>query len=449
MIAGPSRWWSRRTLAFRVTAVVGLVMLAGFAVLTQVAVRAVDSELTGTVDTELHAAIDGAAPIVADGRAVPFDGDPQVRVLDTVGEPVDGGPGLGFDRGDVRGLLAGQGVFTMVGGTSWRWVGEVVTAPDGSRRLIVAGTDLVGQVTLLRRAALVIAASALLFSGLVAGSTWVAVRLALRPVRRLRLAAAALPEGERLPVPAAADELRGLATALNELLARRDSSAEMLRRFTGDAAHELRSPVASIRTQAEVAVAHPDAALSAETLADIAAESERLTVLLGDLLALARADAGERQPPRPVDLAAAARSAAARAAGGSRPGSRPVDIRVVAPTAVVVPAAPADVDRVLDNLVRNAVRHAGAMVRISVLPHARAARIWVDDDGEGVPVEHRELVFRRFHRVATDRARDGDRAGGAGLGLALVAETVRRYGGAVAVATSPEGGARFEVRWPS
>jgi len=449
VIAGPSRWWSRRTLAFRVTAVVGLVMLAGFAVLTQVAVRAVDSELTGTVDTELHAAIDGAAPIVADGRAVPFDGDPQVRVLDTVGEPVDGGPGLGFDRGDVRGLLAGQGVFTMVGGTSWRWVGEVVTAPDGSRRLIVAGTDLVGQVTLLRRAALVIAASALLFSGLVAGSTWVAVRLALRPVRRLRLAAAALPEGERLPVPAAADELRGLATALNELLARRDSSAEMLRRFTGDAAHELRSPVASIRTQAEVAVAHPDAALSAETLADIAAESERLTVLLGDLLALARADAGERQPPRPVDLAAAARSAAARAAGGARPGSRPVDIRVVAPTAVVVPAAPADVDRVLDNLVRNAVRHAGAMVRISVLPHARAARIWVDDDGEGVPVEHRELVFRRFHRVATDRARDGDRAGGAGLGLALVAETVRRYGGAVAVATSPEGGARFEVRWPS
>jgi two-component system, OmpR family, sensor kinase len=71
--------------------------------------------------------------------------------------------------------------------------------------------------------------------------------------------------------------------------------------------------------------------------------------------------------------------------------------------------------------------------------------VWVDDDGPGVPAEHRDLVFRRFHRVGDDRSRDG---GGSGLGLALVAETVQRYGGSVAVADSPEGGARFEIRWP-
>ncbi|HEY0639698.1 MAG TPA: sensor histidine kinase, partial [Pseudonocardiaceae bacterium] len=188
------RWWASRTLGLRVTAAVGAVMLAGFAVLAVVAVRAVDAELTGTVDTELRAAVAGAAPIVADGRVLPFDGDPQVRVLDIAGQPADGGPGLGFDRGDVRGLLAGQGVFTVVGGTSWRWVGEVVTAPDGSRRLVVAGTDLVGQVTLLRRAAVVIGFAAVAFSAVVAGTTWLAVRLALRPVRRLRLAATTLPE---------------------------------------------------------------------------------------------------------------------------------------------------------------------------------------------------------------------------------------------------------------
>ena len=453
------RWWRGRTLAFRVTSVVGTLMLAGFAALASVAVQAVDTELTGTVDAELRAAVSGAAPLVVDGRAVPFDGDPQVRVLDTAGQPADGGPRLGFGRGDVRGLLAGDGVFTEVGGTSWRWVGEVVTIPDGSQRLIVAGTDLVGQVTLLRRAAWVIALAAVVFSLAVAAATWVAVRLALRPVRRLRLAAAALPEGRRLPLPAADDELRGLATAFNELLVRRDEAAEKLRRFTGDAAHELRSPVASIRAQAEVAVAHPDPALSAETLADIVAESERLTTLLGDLLALARADAGERQPARPVDLAAAARSVAARwaaprpAEGDAAP--RPaegnaadgVELRVVAPTEVMVAAAPADVDRVLDNLVGNAVRHAAALVRVSVLPHARAARIWVDDDGPGVPAEHRELVFRRFHRIEAGRSRDD--GGGAGLGLALVAETIRRYGGTVAVTDSPEGGARFEIRWPS
>ncbi|HEY3261337.1 MAG TPA: HAMP domain-containing sensor histidine kinase [Pseudonocardiaceae bacterium] len=440
-------WWRRRTLAFRVTAVVGTLMIAGFGVLAVVAVRAVDTGLTDTVDAELHAAVRGATPLVGAGRSVPFDGDPQVRVLDTAGQPTDGGPRLGFGRSDVRGLLAGSGVFTEVGGTSWRWVGEVVTVPDGSRRLVVAGTDLIGQVTMLRRAAWVIGLSAAVFSLAVAAATWLAVRLALLPVRRLRQAAALLPEGQRLPVPAAADELRGLATALNELLARRDESAEKLRRFTGDAAHELRSPVASIRAQAEVAVAHPDPELSAETLADIVAESQRLTDLLSDLLALARADAGERQSARDVDLAAVARAAAARAAarvsGDGRTAA--VEVRVVAPAEVVVLAAAADVDRVLDNLLGNAVRHATALVRISVLPHARGARIWVDDDGPGVPPEHRELVFHRFHRVSTDRSRDG---GGAGLGLALVAETVRRYGGTVAVTDSPEGGARFEVRWP-
>jgi signal transduction histidine kinase len=435
-----SDWWDRRTLAFRVTAVVGFMMIAGFGVLAIVAVRAVDNELTGTVDAELHAAVRGAAPLVIDGHTVPYDGDPQVRVLNIAGQP-ERGPGLGFTRSDVRDLLAGTGVFTEVGGTSWRWVGEVVTEPGGERRLVVAGTDLVGQVTLLRRAARVIAVSLVIFSLGVAAATWLAVRLAMRPVRRLRQAAALLPEGQRLPLPAAADELRGLATAFNALLARRDESAEKLRRFTGDAAHELRSPVASIRAQAEVAVAHPDPSLCAETLADIVAESQRLTVLLGDLLALARADAGERQPPQPVDLATAARSAVARHSATG------VELRIVTPTEVVVRAAPADVDRVLDNLVGNAVRHAVALVRISVLPHARTARIWVDDDGPGVPPSHRKLVFRRFHRVASDRSRDD--GGGAGLGLALVAETVRRYGGTVAVTDSPEGGARFEVRWPA
>lgn len=471
-------WWRRRTLAFRVTAVVGTLMLAGFGVVAVIAVRAVDNELTGTVDAELRATVRGAAPLVTAGRPGRFDGNPQVRLLDTAGQPVDGAPGLGFSRRDVRGLLAGSGVFTNVGGTTWRWVGEVVPAQDGSQRLVVAGTDLIGQVTLLRRAAWVIGLSLVMFSVGVAAATWLAVRLALRPVRRLRQAAALLPEGQRLPVPSADDELRGLATALNDLLARRDESTEKLRRFTGDAAHELRSPVAAIRAHAEVAVAHPDPELSAETLAEIVAESQRLTALLTDLLALARADAGERQPAGPVDLAAAARAAAARAAdrmsgsgaadrvsgsGADRAGgpgaaaggdgavagtgaAERVEVRVVAPAEVVVSAAPADVDRVLDNLLDNAVRHAAALVRISVLPYARGARIWVDDDGCGVPAEHRELVFRRFHRVSYDRSREH---GGAGLGLALVAETVRRYGGAVAVTDAPDGGARFEVRWPA
>src|SRR5204863_4617038 len=100
---------------------------------------------------------------------------------------------------------------------------------------------------------------------------------------------------------------------LNALLARRDEAVARLERFTGDAAHELRSPVAAIRTQAEVAVAHPDPALAEETLRAVAAEAERLSVLLADLLALARADAGQRPPATAVDVVAAARAAIDRA----------------------------------------------------------------------------------------------------------------------------------------
>ena len=112
---------------------------------------------------------------------------------------------------------------------------------------------------------------------------WVALapnanRSSLRPVERIRRAAGRLPAGSRLPLPSAHDELRSLAAALNALLARRDEATERMRRFTGDAAHELRSPVASIRVQAEVAVANPDPELSQEVLGEVVRESVRLAV---------------------------------------------------------------------------------------------------------------------------------------------------------------------------
>jgi signal transduction histidine kinase len=235
--------------------------------------------------------------------------------------------------------------------------------------------------------------------------------------------------------------LRSLAAALNALLARRDEATERMRRFTGDAAHELRSPVASIRVQAEVAVANPDPELSQEVLSEVVRESERLSTLVDGLLTLARSDAGELPAAEPVDVCIAARDAVVRLGSDG-----PAVSLHVSGGPCWISAAPSEVDLVLDNLLRNAASHALAKVTVAVLHSAATVRLVVDDDGSGVPPEHRARVFDRFYRVQDDRARS---SGGSGLGLALVAEVVRRRGGTVRVGESPDGGARFQVRWRS
>ena len=182
---------------------------------------------------------------------------------------------------------------------------------------------------------------------------------------------------------------------------------------------------------------HPEPALAQETLRDIAHEAERLSVLVESLLALARAER-QAEPAQPVDLAAAVRSLEG------------VELDVPEGPVLLL-AAPAEVSTVLGNVIGNAQRYAGELIRVAVridepgVDTPGRVRLVVDDDGPGVPPEHRELIFDRFHRVEPDRARS---TGGVGLGLALVAEAVRRRGGVVRADRSPEGGTRVEVSWP-
>ncbi len=228
---------------------------------------------------------------------------------------------------------------------------------------------------------------------------------------------------------------------MNGLLARRDEATERLRRFTGDAAHELRSPVTSVRAQAEVAVAHPDPEFSLEVLESVVEESERLSALVDALLILARADSGELPRAEPVDLVLQVQAIV------DRMPSTDLIVQVAAPlSACMVSATRAEVELVVDNLVRNAVRYANGLIRISVLPAAREIRLIVDDDGPGIPSEHWSRIFDRFYRVEEHRGRA---SGGFGLGLALVAHLVRQRKGTVRVAESPQRGARLEVRWPA
>ncbi|WP_306992496.1 sensor histidine kinase [Amycolatopsis thermophila] len=422
-------------MQFRITAPAAAVTLAFLIGLALVAGRGLGPLRDSSVNTELAGALGPATAAVSAGRLPAPPGGVVLRVLDTAGTPVDGGGATGLGAGDVRALKGGQPVTV----SAMRWLGSVVSAPDGQLRLVAAGTGLVGQDLAVHKAAEWLILAAAVGAVLAAIATWLVVRFALRRVSRMRRTVRALPPGQRLPLPEADDELRALAADFNALLQRQEEASQRLRRFTGDAAHELRSPVASIRVQAEVAVANPDPELAQETLADVLAEAERLSSLLDGLLTLARSDAGELPPAEAVELLTEARAAADRLP----PGSPAVRVTGVVGQAWAH-AAHSEVELVLNNLLRNACRYASSQIVVSVLPGHSRVRLVVDDDGPGIPAEHRDRVFDRFYRVGDDRARS---SGGTGLGLAMVAETVRRRGGRVSVGESPEGGARFQVLW--
>jgi two-component system OmpR family sensor kinase len=436
------RWWSARPLRLRITLVVGCVALVGLLALSRLGVSLLYETMLGAADAEMRSDARAVAEQLTAGTPPAQVRRFELRVVDTAGVPVDGGPALPLRPDQTRALAAGDAFVVGDFRELRRWLAVPALMPDGSPRLVVVTSDLVGGAILLANAAVGFVIGALIVAAVVALAGWAATRAALRPVDRMRVAAAALPPGERLPVPGARDELRALAEEFNALLARRDEAVTRLERFTGDAAHELRSPVAAIRAQAEVAVAHPDPDLTGETLRAVVDEATRLTTLLSDLLALARADAGQRPPAQPVDLVAAARAAMDRANSRCSALDDPV-LQLVAPTPAEVGASPSEVALVLDNLVANARRYARSLVRISILPAGRVVRLLVEDDGPGIPAADRERIFDRFVRLSPEAG------GGAGLGLALVAALVHGRGGVVSAGATPTGGGRIEVRWPA
>jgi two-component system, OmpR family, sensor kinase len=430
-------WWARRSLRVRISLVVGAVALVALLVVARMAGGLLFAALLESGDQALTERAAAATDAVADGTAPPVD----VRVVDLAGEPVDGRGPRPVDAEATRALAAGQPVTVAGPPGPQRWVAVPVPTPDGSPRLVLASRDLVGAAALLADAARALVVAALLGAVAVGLATWVATRVALRPVDRMRAAAAALPPGERLPVPPARDELAALALEINALLARRDDAVARLERFTDEAAHELRSPITALRAQADVAVAHPDQAPAGDTWVAVAREAERLSGLVADLLALARADAGDRVPARPVDLVDAVGEALARLP--EEPAGSAVAVTLWAPIPVTVAATPAEVGIVLDNVLANARRHAATVVHVAVVPAGRWVRLLVDDDGPGIPPEDRERVFDRFTRLRPDAG------AGSGLGLALVARLVAGRGGTTRATTSPDGGTRLIVRWPA
>jgi signal transduction histidine kinase len=314
---------------------------------------------------------------------------------------------------------------------------RVLAQPVADKTVLVV-TDLSrvdDSLRILTRAALIGGPLAVLLMAL---ASYGVVALTLRPVAALRhgasdITAAGLAD-QRLPVPGAQDEIHRLAVTLNAMLDRIDSATARQRTFVGDAAHELRSPLASLRVQLEVAARLGPANDWTALIDDVLVDVDRLDRLVDDLLTMARVDeAGGPRRREEVRLdhlvttvLAGYRHARVPVTAGSLPRLR-------------LSADPDALHRVLVNLVDNAVRYARSGVTVVIesgtLDGKPVARLTVTDDGPGVPADERERVFDRFYRVEASRSRQ---SGGTGLGLPIVRDLVRAHGGSVRLAARPD-----------
>jgi two-component system, OmpR family, sensor kinase len=281
------------------------------------------------------------------------------------------------------------------------------------------------------------------------GGFWLATR-SLRPLRVMAEQAHGITGrnlSKRLEIGPSSEELAALAQTFNELLARLDTSFETMRRFIADASHELRTPIAVIRGEADVALGrNRSPAEYRESLAVIQDEAKRLTRLVGDLLNLARADAGHcRIEVREVYLndlvAECCRSVQALAAAGN------VALECRGGGDAAYRGDEELLRRMVLNLLDNAIRYtpAGGKVVAAVEREDAAVRILVSDTGLGIPPEAAPHVFERFYRVDGARSRQ---EGGFGLGLAIVKWVAESHHGRVELSSVPVAGSTFTVLLP-
>jgi signal transduction histidine kinase len=319
-----------------------------------------------------------------------------------------------------------------VDGTTGRDVVVIVGRSIGG---LAETVGLVGRMTLVAVPLLVL---------VVAGATYVVVGRALAPVERIRRQVMTISSqrlDERVPVPAADDEIHRLAVTMNAMLATLQAAQAAQRRFVADAGHELRSPLATMAVALEVARGEglPDPP-QAMLIDDLTAETERMRLLVDDLLFLARADEqGLRLRHVDVDLDDLVETEARRLRQAG------VEVTLHSEPARVS-GDPARLTQVLRNLTDNARRYAHARVHLDVRRGGDHVVMRVEDDGQGIPEPDRDRVLARFVRL--DDARDRV-SGGSGLGLAIVDEIVSAHGGRITLRDSALGGVSAEVRLPA
>jgi signal transduction histidine kinase len=276
-------------------------------------------------------------------------------------------------------------------------------------------------------------------------ATFMFVGRSLRPVDAMRRQAETISASNlhaRLPVPAANDEIAALAITMNTMLDRIETAAAARRRFVADASHELRSPLATIRTGLDLLRSARLPGDSATHVARLHRESKRLSRLIDDLVLLARVDeSGLSLRHEDVDLDDLVYAERDRIAADR--GRLKVEARI---QPARINGDPHHLQRALRNVVDNAARHATERVTLTVAPvNDHEVEVVVGDDGPGIPAADRQRVFDRFVRLDEDRSRLG---GGTGLGLPIARDVVAAHGGTMTIQDAPGGGAAVHIRLP-
>lgn len=422
----------RARLTVTAMLIVGIALVGGASLLvTQLGASLTQQACDATRDRALTASRQATA------LAIPVTSDELVQLIDANGNSTSGAALEHGPAGECRNLEPpGHD-------EDYAVVAEPIPGQPGA--LVVVAHPLVDVLESTHFLTRVLAIGLPVVLALVGGTTWYVVGRSLAPVAAIRAETDRITAADlsrRVPSPPSRDEVARLAGTINRMLERLQQAYDGQRRFVSDASHELRSPIATIRQHAEVALAHPERTSLLDLAGTVHAENLRLQTLVDDLLILARSDEQMlhlRTELLDLDDVVFEEARHQRASTQLR----------VDTAAVSVGRIRADHDavrRILRNLADNATANATSAIAFGLVQQDGQVLLTVSDDGPGIPAGDRERVFDRFVRLNGSRSRSD---GGAGLGLAIVSQLVHAHGGTVSVDAGPLGGARFEVRLPA
>ena len=456
----------RARLTIWYTAILALVLITfsviSYGLLARENRAETDSSLAGTAREFTSAfSSDSSVAFARDAVALDFRySDREIIVISPSGTVVAASrPHLAAaDRQRIADLVrsGATGFHTVSGGKANDGV-RLVAVPIqvmGRAFTAVVARDLAEQSNRLRNAAHAIFFGIPLAMVIAAVGGYLLARQSLQPVTTMSLQArhiSAETLGERIPVRNEHDELGFLAATLNGLLERLQLAFASQRSFMADASHELRTPVAIIRGEADVVLSrdHREESEYRESIATIQKASVRLSRIVDNLFLLARTDAGSYPIARTRFYLADLVDDAVRAMR-SIAASREIALSSTAPPDYILVADEELMSRLLLNLIENAVKFTAPGGRVTIEADATESRAWirVSDSGPGIPPAEQEKIFERFYRG--DRARRGgpDRVSGAGLGLPIARWIAEAHGGSIRIERSDSSGTTFLVAIP-